>query len=80
MEDVVGEQRQYGALLAEHAPDQGVDEDEQAELGKVGAQSEPYGPGLGVRRHAPSHSGRPVASAQSSGPPVRTATSRCPLR
>ena len=36
----VGEQWQHGAFLAEHAADQGVDGDEQAELGEVGPQPE----------------------------------------
>ena len=37
----VGEQRQDGAFLADHAADERVDPDEQAELGEVLAQPEP---------------------------------------
>ena len=38
---VLGEQRQDGAFLADHAADEGVDADEQRELGEVLAQPEP---------------------------------------
>ena len=37
---LLGEQRQDGALLADHAADEGVDADEQRELGEVLAQAE----------------------------------------
>jgi hypothetical protein len=40
-EDLGGEQRQQAALLADHATDQRVDADQQAELGQVGPQAEP---------------------------------------
>ena len=39
-EDLGRQQRQDGAFLAEHAADQCVDRDEQAELGEVGPQAE----------------------------------------
>ena len=43
----VGQQRQHGAFLAEHAADQGVDRDQQAELGQVGPQPQPTERGAG---------------------------------
>ncbi len=46
----VGEQRQHGAFLAEHAADEGVDRDEQAELGEVGPQPEPQRAGRAAGR------------------------------
>lgn len=39
-EDLFGEEGEGGLLLADHAADEGVDDDEQGELGGVLAQSE----------------------------------------
>ena len=74
-----GEQRQHGALLAEHPADQGVDRDQQRELGGVGAAAPAA---VGRRRSSRegavmgrTSAGCRCASAQSSGPPTSTATS-----
>ena len=74
-EHLVGEERQDGAFLADHAADERVDADEQRELGEVLPQTEPD-------RAAVVHSTSsvsPVAFAQSSGPPSSTRRSRAPL-
>src|SRR2546426_469180 len=77
----LGEQGKEGALLADHPADERVDGDEQAELRQVLAQPEPY------RRRIASFGGgchvvssRPWCRDQSSGPPMRTVTSRRPRR
>ena len=69
-ERLVGEQREHGALLADHAADERVDADEQRELAEVLAQPE-----ADDGRASPRSSGRcrgipPSRLAQSSGPPV----------
>ena len=72
----LGEQRQDGAFLADHPADEGVDGDEQGELGEVLAQPESQagagagGAGGGV--HRPVARLRPVAVAHVSGPPSST--------
>ena len=75
---VLGEQRQDGAFLADHAADERVDADEQRELGEVLAQAEPdagrVGGAVVVIRRPPD--GCPVAVDQVSGPPSRTRRSR----
>jgi hypothetical protein len=40
-EHLGGKQRQKAPFLADHAADQGVDPDQEAELGQVGPQSQP---------------------------------------
>src|SRR6266540_2864592 len=85
VEGVFGQQRQHGAFGAEQPADQGVDRDEQAELGGVGGQAQPRrcraGAGVaGAGGHAPCSSGQPVASAQSSAPPTSTARLWWPAR
>ena len=68
------QQRQHRAFLADHPADEGVDADEQRELREVLAQAQTNGFRRIVRadRHARA---RPVAVAQSSGPPASTDTS-----
>ena len=73
-EDLLGQQRQHGAFLADHAADEGVDRDEQGELGQVGAQPEPDRRCRRGGGHRPGARAWPVAAAQSSGPPTRTAS------
>src|SRR5579883_3212962 len=55
VEDIAGEQRQDGAFLTERAADQGIDRDQEGELGEVGAQPEADAAGFGQggvgRRH-----------------------------
>ena len=77
---LVGEQRQDGAFLADHPADEGVDGDEQGELGEVLPQPEPQTGAVGgaggavIGRCARR---RPVAVAQVSGPPSSTHRRRC---
>jgi rhodanese-related sulfurtransferase/predicted transcriptional regulator len=53
-EDLPAQQRHHGALLAEHAAHQGVDRDQQHELGQVLSQAKGHpGPGAGGHRHLP---------------------------
>ena len=71
---VLGEQRQDGALLADHAADERVDADEQRELGEVLAQPEPRSASVVssvVFIARPRVADRSQA-AQSSGPPSST--------
>ena len=69
---VLGEQRQDGALLADHAADEGVDADEQRELGEVLAQPEPDRCRRRGRRcaHRPTASGCPLPRGPGVGPAV----------
>src|SRR2546430_17375899 len=72
MEDVRGEQRENSSLLPEHAADEGIDADQEAELGEVRPQSERD------RSRARCGCGHPLsigrlASRQASKPPSRTA-------
>src|SRR5205823_6429513 len=77
MEGPDREKRQNGAFLADHPADECVDADEQRELREVLAQ--PQADGLRVLASGDRHSRvRPVALAQSSGPPASTATSARP--
>ena len=71
MEFAFGEQRQHGAFGAEQPADEGVDRDEQGELGGVGADPQPHRARAG---HVSSIKGFPVACAQSSAPPSSTET------
>ena len=66
-EDLGGEQRQQAAFLADHAADQGVDPDQEGELGQVGPQPQPQPAGTGRCRlgHARARAGRWPAATPS---------------
>ena len=73
-EDLGSQQRQQAAFLADHAADQGVDPDQEGELGQVGPQPQPQATGAG-RWPAGSRAGQGLAG----GPlPVLGATVRDP--
>ena len=73
----LGEQREDGSFLADHAADEGVDGDEERELGGVLAQPEPHAArrDRGRSAHQATSRGMPVVLLQSSGPPMSTARS-----
>ena len=77
-EFLLGEQREHGAFLADHATDERVDTDEKGELGDVLLEPEPQGCLCGRRAHGVADRGLPVAVDQVSGPPSRTTTPPCP--
>src|SRR6185437_12109526 len=77
VEHLLPKQREDGALLPDHAADQGVDADEQGELAKVGANAQAH---PGRVAHGSRTSACPVARAQSSGPPTATVSSVWPAR
>ena len=78
---VLGEQRQDGALLADHPADERVDADQQRELREVLPQPQPQprdGVVIAVVLIGPRPAARPLHAAQVSGPPSSTETSRRP--
>src|SRR5215216_912223 len=80
-EQLGGEQRQHGPFLADHAADQGVDTNQEAELGQVGPQAKPQVPWADRWRLGHERARVwPVARCQSWGPPWTTRRSLWPAR
>src|ERR1700758_2490372 len=73
---LVGQQRQHRLFLADHAADEGINQDQKAELGEVGAQAKSWLMFGGA--HPPVSSRPTVAWTQSFGPPSSTTTLWCP--
>ena len=76
---LLGEEREDGAFLADHAADERVDADEEGELGDVllAGRAGAVRPASAAFVIACSRR-RPVAVDQVSGPPSRTTTCSCP--
>ena len=67
---LLGQQRQHGLFLADHAADEGVDQNQQTELGEVGPQ--PKSRLMVGGAHPPVSRWPPVTWTQSCGPPSST--------